>query len=77
MFNDFEVKELTEDEKNQMLLLQQVESLESLEETKERYRKVTQAAITTFVKGLKDGQIEIKTVDEFEKLVKLDLYLQS
>jgi hypothetical protein len=44
---------------------------------KANYRKIIRAAVGDFVARLKEGQVKIETVAEFEKLVKLDLLLMG
>ncbi|MGK5511775.1 hypothetical protein [Brevibacillus formosus] len=74
MINDF--YDRTNDEKTQLLLQHEAHILQGILESKAQYRKVVKAAIAQWVKDLQAGTIKIKTVDDFEKLVKLDLALQ-
>jgi len=43
----------------------------------EKYRKIEQAGIGQWLKDFKSGQIKISTVDDLEKLIKIDLMLQK
>lgn len=66
----------TEDNKD---LLQEHETavLLGIVESKEQYRQIIKAAIARWVKDFRDGQIEIKTVDDLRKLIELDIELQK
>ena len=44
---------------------------------KANYRKIIKGAIGQFVKKLQSGEIEIKNVQDLEKLVKLDMLLMG
>lgn len=41
----------------------------------EAYRKVIKASVSDYIKRLKDGKVKIDTVNDFAKLVKLDMEL--
>ncbi|MEZ2660509.1 hypothetical protein [Aneurinibacillus aneurinilyticus] len=64
------------DEKD-LLLQHQIEIAEGILESKAKYRKVVQASIASWVKDFQEGRIKFKTVDDLEKLIALDLKLQS
>jgi len=51
--------------------------LESILESKTKYRKIVQAAIGRWVRDFQDGKIEIRSVDDLRKLVELDIELQQ
>ena len=44
---------------------------------KANYRKIIKAAMSTFVKNLQAGNIQVNTVQDAERLVKLDLLLMG
>lgn len=58
-------------------LLHNAEVLEGIRESKSNYRKIVRALIGKGIQAMKDGQIEVKSVDELERLMKLDLELQK
>lgn len=41
----------------------------------EAYRKIIKASVSDYIKRLKDGKVKIDTVNDFAKLVKLDIEL--
>ena len=47
----------------------------SVIDAKAEYRQIIRALIATFVKDYKDGKIKIKNIQDFERIVKLDLML--
>ncbi|MEK5028722.1 hypothetical protein [Paenibacillus sp. FSL M7-1046] len=57
-------------------LLQQyeLEVISGILESKAQYRKIVKAGIAKLVK---DGRIEIKTVDDLKKLIEIDIELQK
>jgi len=46
-------------------------------EVKANYRKIIQAAIATFVRRLKEKEIAVESISDFERLVKMDLLLMG
>lgn len=60
-----------------LLLEHEISMAESINESKERYRKIVQAGIAQWVKDFKDGQIKVSTVDDLKKLIELDIDLQK
>ncbi|MBG9943913.1 hypothetical protein ABE237_15785 [Brevibacillus formosus] len=62
-------------DKEVLLLQHEAEKLQQVMESRAQYRKVVQAAIAQWIKELKAGEIKISTVDDFRKLVELDLEL--
>lgn len=58
-----------------LLLQYEIGVIESINESKEQYRKVIKAAIAKWV--IQSGHIEIKTVDDLKKLIELDIELQK
>lgn len=44
-------------------------------DTKAEYRQIIRALVASFVKDYKDGKIKIKNIQDFERIVKLDLML--
>ncbi|MEG7381844.1 hypothetical protein V5785_21640 [Bacillus subtilis] len=66
---------LSDDEKENLLLLHQAELAEGLNKSIQNYRKITQAGIAQWVRDFKDGHIKLSTVDDLKKLVELEIYL--
>ncbi|WP_431810820.1 hypothetical protein [Lysinibacillus capsici] len=65
---------LIEDEEK-ALLLHEIEVVESINESKEKYRKIVQAGIAQWIKDFKSGHIKVNTVDDLKKLIELDISL--
>ncbi|RZG21897.1 hypothetical protein, partial [Klebsiella pneumoniae] len=65
---------LSDDEKENLLLLHQAELAEGLNKSIQNYRKITQAGIAQWVRDFKDGHIKLSTVDDLKKLVELEIY---
>ncbi|EJL29961.1 hypothetical protein [Brevibacillus sp. BC25] len=65
----------SEIDKDALLLQHEAQILQQIMESRAQYRKVVQAAIAQWVKELKAGEIKIQTVDDFRKLVEMDLEL--
>lgn len=61
----------------ELLLQYEIGIIESINESKEQYRKDVKAAIAKWVKDFQSGHIEIKTVDDLKKLIELDIELQK
>lgn len=62
---------------NEKLLLQhQAAIVESILDSKAKYRKVVQAGIAKWISDFQKGLIEIKSVDDLKKLIELDIQLQ-
>lgn len=51
--------------------------IETLIESKQKYRMIIQAAIARWVKDFQDGKIVIKTADDLKTLMMIDLELQK
>ncbi|CAI6231182.1 hypothetical protein NRS6131_01165 [Bacillus subtilis] len=66
---------LSDDEKENLLLLHQAELAEGLNKSIQNYQKITQAGIAQWVRDFKDGHIKLSTVDDLKKLVELEIYL--
>lgn len=65
-----------ENEENSLLLLQhEIEVVENINESKEKYRKIVQAGIAQWIKDFRSGHIKINTVDDLKKLIELDINL--
>ena len=47
----------------------------SVIDAKAEYRQIIRALVASFVKDYKDGKIKIKNIQDFERIVKLDLML--
>ena len=45
-------------------------------ESKNKYRKIVQAGIASWVRDFQAGKIKIETVDDLRKLIDMDLELQ-
>lgn len=58
-------------------LLHNADVLENVRKSKSNYRKIVRALIGKGVQAMKDGKIEVNSVDELERLMKLDLELQK
>lgn len=63
-------------DKDETLLIHEAEIALGLEESKSKYRKITQACIAQFVRDFQAGEIKINSFEDFERIVKLDLDLQ-
>lgn len=61
--------------KDDLLLQHEISMAESINESKERYRKIVQAGIAQWIKDFKVGHIKVSTVDDLKKLIELDLQL--
>ncbi|WIX30373.1 hypothetical protein QQW99_05820 [Bacillus amyloliquefaciens] len=68
---------MTDDEKENLLLLHNAELLENINQSKEKYRKIIQAGIAQWVKDFQSGHIKVNTVDDLRKLIELDIQLQK
>ncbi|QRV09713.1 hypothetical protein JR311_01850 [Bacillus velezensis] len=68
---------LSDDEKENLLLLHSAELLENISQSKEKYRKIIQAGIAQWVKDFQSGHIKVNTVDDLRKLIELDIQLQK
>lgn len=62
---------------DEALLMHQAEKLLDVEESVAKYRKLVQALIGKGVKNFQDGTLEIRTVDDLETLILLDIKLQK
>ena len=61
----------------ELLRKHEVEVLSGILESKEKYRKIVQAAIARWVRDFQDGRIEVRTVDDLRKLIEMDIELQK
>nr|WGE04583.1 hypothetical protein P5640_17540 [Bacillus subtilis] len=68
---------LSDDEKENLLLLHSAELLENISQSKEKYRKIIQAGIAQWVKDFQSSHIKVNTVDDLKKLIELDIELQK
>ncbi|MCP6683236.1 hypothetical protein [Bacillus nakamurai] len=68
---------VSDDEKENLLLLHNAELLENINQSKEKYRKIIQAGIAQWVKDFQSGHIKVNTVDDLRKLIELDIQLQK
>lgn len=62
---------------DEVLLQHELEVAEGILESKEQYRKIVKAAIAQWVKDLQAGNIKMQTVQDLERLIDLDIKLQS
>ena len=62
---------------DELLLKHQAAIIESILDSKAKYRKVVQAGIAKWISDFQKGLIEIKSVDDLKKLIELDIELQS
>jgi hypothetical protein len=56
---------------------QELDLLEGMIESKNRYRKIIQAAIAKWVRDFQDGVIQIRTVEDLRTLIQIDMELQK
>lgn len=68
---------VSNESQDELLLRHQLEQLELIHESKDRYRKIVRAGISKWVKDFQDGHIQINTVDDLKKLIELDIELQK
>jgi hypothetical protein len=62
---------------NEELLLQhEIEVIQGILDSKAKYRKIVQAGIAHWVKEFQEKRIEIKTIDDLQKLIEMDMELQ-
>ncbi|MGY3836905.1 hypothetical protein ACWNPK_06895 [Bacillus atrophaeus] len=71
------LRSLSGDEKENLLLLHSAELLENISQLKEKYRKIIQAGIAQWIKDFQSGHIKVNTVDDLNKLIELDIELQK
>ncbi|MEC1902014.1 hypothetical protein [Bacillus atrophaeus] len=71
------LRSLSGDEKENLLLLHRAELLENISQLKEKYRKIIQAGIAQWIKDFQSGHIKVNTVDDLNKLIELDIELQK
>ncbi|MEK4355924.1 hypothetical protein NYE48_02435 [Paenibacillus sp. FSL M7-1455] len=62
--------------KDEDLLQHELAVMKGILESKEQYRKIVKAAIAQWVKDLQAGHIMMKTVQDLERLIELDIKLQ-
>ena len=70
-------RSLSVKEKENLLILHELEVLEKIGHSKEKYRKIIQAGITQWVRDFQSGHIKVNTVDDLKKLIELDIHLQK
>lgn len=66
-----------EEEKENLRVQYDLEQIEDVEESREKYRKIVNAGITRWVRDFQGGHIKIDTVEDLKKLIELDLQLQK
>jgi len=65
-------QKLNRDEGSQKTL----HAVENIRDSSGKYRKIVQAGIAMWVKEFQAGNIVMKTVDDLDKLIRMDLRLQ-
>ena len=50
---------------------------EDVKEEMEAYRKIIKASIATFIKDLKENKVKVESINDFAKLVRLDMELSG
>lgn len=70
------IRSVSDEEKEKLLVLHELEMLENIGHSKEKYRKIIQAGITQWVRDFQSGHIKVNTVDDLKKLIELDIHLQ-
>ncbi|TYS55763.1 hypothetical protein FZD47_25380 [Bacillus infantis] len=73
---DIEEGNVPEEERD-VLLLHDIAKYEEYEDSVEKYRKIAQAGIAQWIKDFKNNKIKLNTVDDLERLIKIDLQLQK
>lgn len=63
-------------EDKQTVLENELKILEGIYDSKDKYRKIIHAGIARWVKDFQEGKIKIETINDLEKLIKLDIELQ-
>ncbi|RWZ59880.1 hypothetical protein EQV77_00860 [Halobacillus fulvus] len=66
-----------EEEKDQLRIQYELDQIENIEESREKYRKIVNAGITRWVRDFQGGHIKIDSVEDLKKLIELDLALQK
>lgn len=64
-------------EEESALLIHEITKYEEYENSVDRYRRIAQAGIAQWVKDFKDEKIKLDSVDDLERLIKIDLQLQK
>ncbi|MBC9783535.1 hypothetical protein H1S01_03285 [Heliobacterium chlorum] len=63
--------------KKELSISQEQEEIEKgIKESRTKYRKVIQAGIGQWIKDFQAGDIKIQSVDDLQKLIRLDIELQ-
>ncbi|MGE6260883.1 hypothetical protein ACQKCU_23905 [Heyndrickxia sporothermodurans] len=70
-------RSVCEEEKENLLILHELEVLENINQSKDKYRKIVQAGITQWIRDFQSGHIKVNTVDDLKKLIELDIELQK
>lgn len=72
-----EKMDLTDQERERLILEHELKIIEGVLESKAKYRKIVQASIARWVKDFQEGRIKIETVDDLRKLIDMDIALQK
>lgn len=64
------------DNAEELTMLHNADVLAGIEASRSDYRKLVRALIAQGVQGIKNGKMQINSVDDLERLIKLDLALQ-
>lgn len=62
---------------NDLLLDHEIDVARTIDESKERYRKIVQAGIAQWIKDFQDKKIKFNSVDDLKALIELDIDLQK
>lgn len=65
-----------EDREN-LIRKHEIETVEGILQSKEKYRKIIQAGIAQWVRDFQAGNIKVQSVDDLKKLIEIDLELQK
>lgn len=65
-----------EDREN-LIRQHEIELVEGILQSKEKYRKIIQAGIAQWVRDFQAGNIKVQSVDDLKKLIEIDLELQK
>jgi hypothetical protein len=74
---DMSEEDIEEIDEERAIFLHELAKIDEYEDSVEKYRKIAQAAIAQWLKDFKSGHIKINSVDDLEKLIKIDLMLQK
>lgn len=70
-------QEILSEDQEQLLEQIELESAEQYELTVQNYKKIVKAGLARWVEEFQADRIKMNTIDDLEKLMKLDLMLQK